>query len=80
MKKHKLPPLEEEERIYFKIPYMDNGLAKCTHCGFDPDKKLWFTGCHNSYIQILVNKYGVNQNTTEKAMKLLEEALSKNKK
>lgn len=77
--KYKLPPLEEDERIYFEVPYEINGLAKSTHCGFDNKKKLWFTGCHNSYLQILVNRYGVNENTSEKAIKLLEEALNKNK-
>lgn len=77
--KYTLPPLEEDERIYFDVPYVINGLAKSTHCGYDPDKKLWFTGCHNSNLLFLVNTYGVNENTSDKAMKLCEEALNKHK-
>lgn len=78
--KKTLPPLEENEKIYFNIPYETNGLAKATHCGYDPEKKLWFTGCNNTNIVVLIKRYGMNENTSENAMKLLEETLKlKNK-
>ena len=70
----------ENEKIYFNIPYETNGLAKATHCGYDPEKKLWFTGCDNTNIVVLIKRYGINENTSENAMKLLEETLKlKNK-
>ena len=73
----KLPPLSEDERIYLNVPYEKRGLAKSTHCGFDAKKKMWFTGSHNRNIYALVKSYGVNEITSEKAKKLLEEALNK---
>lgn len=73
--KNKLPPLEEDERIYFEIPYMMNGFARATHCGYDPDKKLWFTGPYNGNIIALINKFGINEKTSDKAIKLLDERL-----
>lgn len=38
-----LPPLPEDERIYLNVPYMARDFARYSHCGFDPDRKLWFT-------------------------------------
>ena len=75
--KKTLPPLEENEKIYFNIPYETNGLAKATHCGYDPEKKLWFTGCNNTNIVVLIKRYGINENTSENAMKLLKEAIKR---
>lgn len=72
-----LPPLEEHERIYFDVPYNKNGLAKCTHCGYDPDKKLWFTGIHNNNLYGLVKAYGINKETTEIMRKQVDEVLEK---
>ncbi len=72
-----LPPLAEDERIYFNVPYMANGFAKLSHCGFDPEKKLWFTGPHNANLRSLVELYGVNEATSEKARQLLKEKLEK---
>lgn len=70
-----LPPLPEDERIYLNVPYMARDFAKYCHCGFDSERKLWFTGCKNAHLDSLVGLYGVNEATTEKARKLLEEAL-----
>ena len=70
-----LPPLPEDERIYFNVPYMARDFAKYSHCGFDPKKKLWFTGSLNANLYALVHLYGVNTTTSEKAMQLLREKL-----
>lgn len=70
-----LPPLPEDERIYFNVPYMARDFAKYSHCGFDPKKKLWFTGSLNANLYALVRLYGVNTTTSEKAMQLLREKL-----
>lgn len=70
-----LPPLPEDERIYFNVPYMARDFAKYSHCGFDPKKKLWFTGSLNANLYALVRLYGVNEATSEKAMQLLREKL-----
>ena len=67
--------LPEDERIYLNVPYMARGFAKVCHCGFDPEKKLWFTGCHNSYLRELVELYGVKEATSEKARLLLKEKI-----
>ena len=69
-----LPPLPEDERIYLNVPYMARDFAKYSHCGFDPEKKLWFTGSLNSNLYYLVSLYGVNEATSEKAKQLLKEA------
>ena len=72
-----LPPLPEDERIYLNVPYMARDFAKWSNCGFDTVKKLWFTGCANANLQTLVELYGVNEATTEKARQLLKEWLEK---
>lgn len=70
-----LPPLQEDERIYLNVPYMARDFAKYSNCGFDPEKKLWFTGSLNSHLYALVQLYGVNEATSEKAKQLLKEKL-----
>ena len=75
-----LPPLPEDERIYLNVPYMARDFAKCSHCGFDPDRKLWFTGCMNANLSSLVKLYGVNKATSEKALALMKAALDKEDK
>lgn len=72
-----LPPLPEDERIYFNVPYMARDFAKYAHCGFDKDKKLWFTGCLNTHLRSLVGLYGINDATSEKARQLLQQQLNK---
>ncbi|MBQ9849197.1 MAG: hypothetical protein IJO36_00685 [Clostridia bacterium] len=67
-----LPELLEDERIYLNVSYNARGFAKATHCGFDPTKKLWFTGLHNTYLPNLIKLYGVNNSTSEKAMNSLK--------
>jgi hypothetical protein len=37
------------------------------------NKKLWFTGIHNSNLKSLIKLYGVNEATSEKARQLLKE-------
>ena len=68
-----LPKLPEDERIYLNVSYQERTFAKITNCGFDKEKKLWFTGPRNSYIESLIKVYGINEATSEKAMQLLEE-------
>ena len=70
-----LPPLPEDERIYLNVPYMARDFAKYSHCGFDPERKLWFTGCLNANLRSLIHLYGVNEATSEKAMQLLREKI-----
>ena len=82
-KKYKdpLPPLSEDERIYFNVPYTARQFASYAHCGFDSERKLWFTGHLNRELEALVELYGVNEEyTSKKALKLLEEELEKRKK
>ena len=74
-----LPPLEEDERIYLNVSYKARGFAKVTNCGFDSIKKLWFTGVHNTFILQLVDLYGVNNETSEKAMTLLKDKIDSRK-
>lgn len=71
-----LPPLPEDERIYFTVPYKARSFAKLCNCGFDSEKKLWFTGCLNANLQALVLAYDVNDATSEKAKKLLKDKLN----
>lgn len=70
-----LPPLPEDERIYLNVPYMARDFARYSHCGFDPDRKLWFTGCMNANLYFLVDLYGVNEATSEKALALMKAKL-----
>lgn len=71
-----LPPLPEDERIYLNVPYMARDFARYSHCGFDPERKLWFTGCLNANLRDLVFLYEVNEATSEKARRLLSEKLA----
>lgn len=68
-----LTPLLEDERIYLNVPYMARTFAKHSHCGFDTEKKLWFTGVMNSNILALIKLYGVNEATSDKAKQQLKE-------
>ncbi len=70
-----LPRLPEDERIYLNVTYKTRGYARYSHCGFDTERKLWFTGCLNANLYFLVDLYGVNEATSEKAMKLLKAKL-----
>ena len=63
-----LPPLQEDERIYLNVPFKAKGFARCCNCGFDSRKKLWFTGVHNTFLKELIDLYGINNATSEKAM------------
>lgn len=71
-----LPKLTENERIYLNVPYICSGFARECHCGFDREKKLWFTGAYNSWLDALVELYGVDEeHTSSDAMRLLRMAL-----
>ena len=50
-------------------------FAKYSHCGFDPERKLWFTGSLNRNLYDLVELYGVNEATSEKAKALMKAKL-----
>ena len=70
-----LPPLPEDERIYLNVAYQARDFARYCHCGFDSERKLWFTGSHNAHLGSLVELYGVNVATSAKARRLLKERL-----
>lgn len=70
-----LPPLLEDERIYLNIPYTARTFAQHSHCGYDPKKKLWFTGVMNSNILALIKLYGVNEATSDKVKQRLKEKI-----
>lgn len=70
-----LPKLPEDERIYLNVLYMARDFAKYSHCVFDPERKLWFTGSLNRNLYDLVELYGVNEATSEKAKALMKAKL-----
>ena len=70
-----LPPLAEDERVYLCVDYRNRYFARCCHCGFDSERKLWFTGACNARIRSLVRLYGVHESTGERARELLRIAL-----
>ena len=70
-----LPILAEDERIYLNVSYAAKQFAQYSNCGFDSDKKLWFTGIHNSNLYALIELYGVNEATSQQARQLLREKL-----
>lgn len=72
-----LPLLPEDERIYLNVEYKEREFAKYCHCRFDAEKKLWFTGCLNSNLDSLIDLYSINENTSEKAIELLNVSLAK---
>ena len=74
--KDPLPLLLEEDRINLNAPYMARGFAKHSNCGFDGERKLWFTGINNSNLVALVKLYGVNEATSVKMKQLLEEKMT----
>lgn len=71
--KHSL--IKEDERIYLNIPYNERFVAREYKCKWDAEKKLWFAGFLNSNLKLLVQAYGVNDATSEKARLLLKEKL-----
>ena len=71
--KNVLPLLQEDERIYLNVPFAAKDFAHACSCGFDTNKKLWFTGVCNLFLKELVEMYGINIATTEKALRMLEE-------
>lgn len=73
-----LPQLPEDERIYLNVQYNNRSFAKITNCRFDGERKLWFTGPRNSYIESLIKVYGINEATSEKAIQLLNEKTEDN--
>lgn len=75
MKKEPLPTLLECDRIYLDVPYMGRNYAKYCNCGFNSNKKLWFTGVHNSNLYSLIKLYGVSGATSDKANQLLKEKM-----
>jgi len=77
-RENSLPSLSENERIYLNVPYIAREFAQFSHCGFDPERKLWFTGSMNANLYSLVNLYGINKATSKKAMKLLKVKLEEN--
>lgn len=72
--KQPLPHLAEDERIYLQVDYRARYFAKVCNCGFDGNKKLWFTGAYNANLKHLVDMYGVHDVTSDKAMALMEVA------
>lgn len=64
--------LIEANRIYFDVPYMAKSFAKFSGCCFDAQKKLWFTGIHNSSIQELIDLYGLDDATSSEMIELLK--------
>ena len=74
-----LPKLQEDERIYLNVPYNRRYFAKDCRCGFDPERKLWFTGCYNAWLDELIECYGINDQTSEKARELIKQVQTKAK-
>lgn len=71
-----LPELTDNERIYLKVSYTDRYFARTCHCGFDREKKLWFTGAYNGWLDALIELYGVDEeNTSDDAKELMQMAL-----
>lgn len=68
-----LPVLQEDERIYLNVQPYCNEFAKSCRCGYCPHKRLWFTGCLNSYIDSLIDLYGIHPSTSVNAFKLLKD-------
>ena len=58
-----------------RLAYAAKQFAQYSNCGFDSDKKLWFTGIHISNLYALIELYGVNEATSQQARKLLREKL-----
>ncbi len=67
-----LPPLLEDERIYLNVPYTARTFSQHSHCGYDPKKKLWFTGSMNSILLTLIKLYGINKATSYKVKQQLK--------
>lgn len=71
-----LPRLTDNERIYLNVDYTSRQFARMCHCGFDRERKLWFTGAYNGWLDALVELYGVDEeHTSEDAKALMRMAL-----
>lgn len=71
-----LPRLTDNERIYLNVTYDNRQFARMCHCGFDRERKLWFTGAYNGWLYALVKLYGVDEeHTSDDAKALMRMAL-----
>lgn len=70
-----LPRLTDNERIYLNVDYASRQFARMCHCGFDREKKLWFTGAYNGWLDALVELYGVDEEHTSEDAKALMRTL-----
>lgn len=75
MLENPLHPLPEDERIYFNTSFAERGIARACNCRFDRERKIWFTGCKNSKLELLISWFGINEATSEKAMELMQAEL-----
>lgn len=72
----KLPRLTDNERIYLNVSYADRQFARACRCGFDRERKLWFTDACNDELGALVELYGVDEeHTSDDAKRLMRMAL-----
>ena len=76
MLENPLPKLTDNERIYLNVTYANRQFARVCHCGFDRERKLWFTGAYNGWLDALVELYGVDEeHTSDDAKQLMSMAL-----
>ena len=69
-----LPRLAEDERIYLNVPFNRRQFAKISNCGFDSERKLWFTGIYNRNLDSLIELYGINEEaTSETAIQMVKD-------
>lgn len=55
-----LDPIPFEKRIYFDVPYMARDAAKhCFRMRWDPDRKRWYTGPRNPWLDHARKMYRV---------------------
>lgn len=72
MRENPFTYVPKDERIYFNVDFETKDVAKYCHCTWCPTKKLWWTGYLNSNLEFLIEYYGINENTTPKALNLIK--------
>lgn len=75
-----LPEIAEEERIYLKVRYNNRQFAQTCQCGFDDERKLWFTGIKNSNLYALIRLYGLHDATSDEMKERVNKLLAGSEK
>lgn len=73
----RMKSLSDDEKIYFVSEYHDKWLLNAYGCWWDVDKKKWFSAFDNSYLDLLLVEFQIDDITSDKAKAFARDVLDK---